>query len=91
MDANKTSQSLRNLGVGAILFGIAGGAFSWWLPFGIVMSLTGLTLGFADWVNARRRSLDFRLAITGMGISVAALALNIVVAALGMQIVTFHQ
>jgi hypothetical protein len=89
MDANKVPESLRGVSVGAIIFGIAGAAFYWWLPMGMMLSLTGLTLSFVDWVSARRRSVDFRLSIVGLVISVAALALNIVIAALGLQTLTF--
>jgi hypothetical protein len=38
---------------------------------------------------ARRQSLDNRLALIGIVLSIAALALDITIAALGLQIVTF--
>ena len=60
------------------------GGFHW-----EVSSLTGLMLGFVDGMMARRRSLDFRLSIIASVLSVAALALDIVIATLGLQTVTF--
>jgi hypothetical protein len=79
----------RSLSYGSILFGILGGAFCWWLPLGMVLSITGLLLGVVDWIDTRRRSLDHRLAVVGLLVSAAALALCIFVAALGLQTVTF--
>ncbi|HVS39342.1 MAG TPA: hypothetical protein VMS17_27540 [Gemmataceae bacterium] len=82
-------RGVRIFSVASIILGILGVAFSWWLPFGMVLGLAGLVLGFVDAVIARRRSLSFRLAIVGIVVSAAALALDMVVAALGMQTVTF--
>ena len=45
--------------------------------------------GFVDWMMARRRSVDFRLAIAATLLCVVALALDIAIAALGLQTVTF--
>lgn len=81
--------SLRGLSIASLVFGILGGVLFWWLPLGMVLSLAGLLLGFSDWSVAGRRSLDRRLSIVAILISVAALILNIVIAALGMQIWTF--
>ncbi len=81
--------SLRSLSIASLVFGILGFVFFWWLPLGMVLSLAGLLLGFSDWTVAGRRSLDRRLSIVAILISVAALILNIVIAALGMQIWTF--
>lgn len=88
-DYSQPPPGLRSLGIGSILFGILGGAFCWWLPLGMVLSITGLLLGLADWGNARRRSLNYWLSLTGMAVSLACLALDIVFAALGLQTVTF--
>jgi hypothetical protein len=87
MDSQPTTQSLRGLSVGSIAFGVLGGAFFWWVPLGMVFGLAGLILGLVDWVSARRRSADYRLAI----VAVAALALDIAVAFMGMQSVTFGE
>jgi hypothetical protein len=89
MNASKTPTTLRGLSVGSLLFGALGAVFFWWLPLGMVMSLTGLVFGFIDWTMARRRSLDYRLSIVAILLAAAALALNIVIALLGLQTVTF--
>lgn len=80
---------LRAVGTGSIIFGILGGGLCWWLPLGMVFSITGLLLGGADWANARRHSLSYRLSVAGLAISAIALALDIVIAAFGLQTVTF--
>jgi hypothetical protein len=89
MNVNPMDRTLRGVGITAIVFGLLGGALFWWLPMGIMLSITGLTLAFIDWVSARRRSSDFRLSIVGLLISAGALALCVVIAALGLQTVTF--
>ncbi len=89
MATNNQSQALRGVSLASIIFGILGGGFFWWVPLGIVFSLTGLIFGLVDSFSARRRSLDYRLSIVGLVISVATLALGIVIAALGLQTVTF--
>jgi hypothetical protein len=89
MKVNPMDRTLRGVGILAIVFGALGAAFYWWLPMGIMLSLTGLTLAFVDGVTARRRSADFRVSIVGLLISAAALALSIAIAALGLQTVTF--
>ena len=80
---------LRAVSVGSLAFGALGGALCWWLPFGIVFSMAGLLLGFIDYVSARRRSLEHRLAVVGIAISLVSLAAGFIVLALGMQLVTF--
>lgn len=87
--AEKTTQNLRGLSVASLVFGVLGGVFYWWVPLGIVWGLTGLVLGFVDCTMVRRRSLDYRLSIVAMLVSVAALALDLVIAYLGLQSVTF--
>jgi len=89
MNTSKTPTSLRGLSVTSLIFGVLGGVFFWWLPLGMVLSLTGLVLGFIDGTMARRRSLDFRLSILAIVLAGAALSLNIVIALLGLQSVTF--
>ena len=91
MDSQLTTQSLRGLSVGSIAFGVLGGAFFWWVPLGMVFGLAGLIMGLVDWVSARRRSADYRLAIVAVVVAVAALALDIAVASMGMQSVTFGE
>jgi hypothetical protein len=89
MDTSKTPESLRILSISSLIFGILGGVFYWWVPLGMVLSLTGLVFSFVDWTMARRRSLDFRLSIIALLVSVASLTLDIVIALLGLQTVTF--
>ncbi len=89
MDISKSASGLRGLCISALIFGGLGGAFYWWAPLGMVMSLTGLLLGFADLTMARRRSLNYRLSIVGILLSAATLTLAIVIACLGLQSVTF--
>jgi hypothetical protein len=89
MDTRNTTGTFRGLTVGTLFFGALGVGLYWWVPMGMVMSLVGLMSGVVDWTLARQRSLDSRLAVAGIVLSVAALALNIVVAALGWQAVTF--
>jgi hypothetical protein len=73
----------------AILFGMVGGLFFWWVPMGVVLSLAGLLFGFIDWNIVRRRSLDHSVAIIAMFISVTTFGLDLIVALLGLQTVTF--
>ncbi|HMF17963.1 MAG TPA: hypothetical protein VKE98_12190 [Gemmataceae bacterium] len=90
MDTKIQPVKLRRLSISSIVLGIVGGLFFWWVPFGMVVSMAGLTVGFVDWVSARRRSLDFRLSIAGMLISAATLALDIIIALNGWQLLTLR-
>ncbi len=89
MDSANKPESIRYISVSSLIFGVLGGASCWWLPMGMVFSITGLLFGFVDRTMARGRSLDSRLSIVGMLLSVAALSLDIVIAVLGLQTVTF--
>ena len=89
METERIAGTLRGLSVGAIVFGVLGGAFFWWVPMGMVLSLAGLLFGFVDWTNARKRSLDFRLSIAALLISATTLAFDLVIAWLGLQTLTF--
>lgn len=89
MATDSTPKTLRGLSVSSLIFGVLGGGFYWWVPLGMVFGLTGLMFGFVDWTMARRRSLDYRLSIVGVLLSVAALTLDIVIAVLGLQTWTF--
>ncbi|HTK76620.1 MAG TPA: hypothetical protein VL371_15240 [Gemmataceae bacterium] len=88
-NADKAAPTTRGLSYGSILLGILGGAFYWWVPMGIVLSLTALVLGFIDWVQSRRRSLDYRLGSVAILVGVVALTLDCVVYYLGRQTITF--
>ena len=89
MDTIQKRESFRSLSVAALIFGALGGAFYWWVPLGMVLGLTGLVFGFVDCTVARRRSLDFRLSLIAMLLSIAVLILDTVIAVLGMQTITF--
>jgi hypothetical protein len=89
MQDNMAPRWLRAFGIGSVIFGLLGAAFSWWVPLGMVLSITGLVFGFADFLETRRRSLDHRLSALGLLVSAAALTLCIVIAYLGLQTVTF--
>lgn len=89
MNNNRETQGLRSLSFGSIALGVLGAVFFWWVPLGMIMSLSGLTLGVIDWESARRRSLDRRLAVVGLLLSAAGLAVDIIIAYLGMQMITF--
>lgn len=92
MEGSKTpGEGLRRISVSSLVFAILGGAFYWWLPLGMVFSLTGLFMGIGDLTMVRRRSLDYRLSIVAIAISVAALSLDIVIAYLGLQTWTWGQ
>jgi hypothetical protein len=89
MQTKEQLQKLRGLSFSSITLGVVGGLCYWWVPFGMVLSTAGLVLGFIDWVSTRRRSLDHRLSVFGVVISAATLILDIVIALLGLQLVTF--
>jgi len=89
MATAKASPALRGLGLVTIFLAILGGGFFWWVPLGIVISLFGLILGLVKWTMVRRHSLDTRLAIAGIFLNLAALCLDIVIALLGLQTITF--
>ena len=89
METSTQPQGLRIFSIASVVFGILGGVFFWWVPLGIVLSLAGLMFGMSDAIIARRRSLTYRLAITGLLVSVVTLALGIVIFVLGLQTVTF--
>jgi hypothetical protein len=89
MNTKNDIQGLRARSFGSIALGLVGGVFFWWVPLGMVLSLSGLMFGFIDCVSARRRSLDYRLSIAGLLVCAAALALDIVIAVLGLQSITF--
>jgi hypothetical protein len=89
MATGNVPSSLRGLSICSLVFGALGGAFYWWVPLGMVLSLSGLLFGLIDGMMARRRSLDFRMSIVAIVLSAATLALGIVIALLGLQTVTF--
>jgi hypothetical protein len=91
MSTENTTQGLRGLSIFSLVAGALGGLFCWWLPLGMVLSLTGLVFGFVDLTAARRRSLDYRLSIAAIVLSVATLILNAAIAYFGLQLLTFGE
>ncbi len=89
MNTTDHPRTQRGLSILAVVFGIVGGLFFWWVPMGVVLSLAGLLFGFIDWNAARRRSLDHSLSVIAMLISVVTFGLDLIVALLGLQTVTF--
>jgi Na+/H+ antiporter NhaD/arsenite permease-like protein len=89
MQTSNQPQNLRSLTVSSIVFGLLGGAFFWFAPLGIVLSMTGMLLGIADSTIARKHSVDLRLSIAGILISAVALTIDIVIVVLGLQLWTF--
>lgn len=88
-EIKQTQPGIRWISYSSLVLGILGGACFWWVPMGIVLSLAGLLFGFVDWTVARRRSLDYRLAIAGACVSALTLAFCCAIAALGWQLLTF--
>lgn len=91
MNTTPAQRDVRVLTVTALIAAVVGGAFYWWVPLGIVASLAGLMIGFADWTRARSRSLDSRLSVLAMALAVVVLAVDIAVALLHLQTITFGQ
>jgi hypothetical protein len=56
----------------------------------MVLSITGLVMGFVGWTFARRRAAGSGLLIGGMLLSLASLFLDSVVAALGLELLKFQ-
>jgi hypothetical protein len=73
----------------SIALGVLGAACYWWVPTGIVLSLAGLVIGFVGWVRSRPRHLSFGLGTAAFIVCVLALALDLTIAALGMETIRF--
>jgi hypothetical protein len=89
MATYKTPARTRGLGLASLIFGILGLATWWWTPFGVVLSLAGLLIGFAGWVVASRNASNLRLMVIGTLVSLAVLVLDLIVAANGWEIIRF--
>jgi hypothetical protein len=90
METYKAPVNVRVLGIASLLFGLLGGAFSWWTPLGMVLSITGLMMGFVGWTFARRKAAGYGLLVGGMLLSLASLILGGAVAALGLEFIKFQ-
>jgi hypothetical protein len=80
---------IRPIAIGSVVLALLGGGFYWWTPLGIVLSITGLLMGFVAWLNTPPRSGMRRLAVAGTLLSVAALALDVAIALQGLELVQF--
>jgi hypothetical protein len=89
MKTYKAPVRTRGIGIAALIFGLLGGAFYWWTPLGMILSLTGLLMGFVGGTTAPRKSTGLGLSIAGMLVSLAALTLNCVIAGLGLELIEF--
>jgi hypothetical protein len=87
MESYKVPVRTRSLGIASLTFGLLGGAFYWWTPLGIVLSLTGLLMGLVGWTMARRATAGFGLSVAGMLLSLATLILDWVIAGLGLELI----
>jgi hypothetical protein len=90
METYKVPVRTRGLGIASVLFGLLGGVFAWWTSLGMVLSLTGLVMGFVGWTMARRMSTGFGLSVVGMLLSLATLILDSVIAARGLELIRLH-
>jgi hypothetical protein len=89
MATYNTSVTTRGLGIVTLVLGILGAAFYWWVPLGIILSLSGLILGlFACFIGTPRLS-GYGAALAGLLVSIADLALDVIIAFLGLQMITF--
>jgi hypothetical protein len=77
------------VGVAALIFGIVGLAFFWWVPFGQVLALAGLVLGFIGWMMARRGTPDLGVTIAATILCAAILAFDLFIAFRGMELIQF--
>jgi hypothetical protein len=70
-----------------VVFGVLGFGFYWWVPLGVVLSLTGLMMGIIDWVDSSRLGGRTGLILAGLLISEAGLAFDLFVAVRGLEII----
>jgi hypothetical protein len=90
MESYNVPLNMRDVGIASLVFGFLGGAFYWWTPLGMVLSLCGLVMGFVGWTLAGRRAAGFGLLIVGILLSVVTLILDSVIAGLGLELVKFN-
>jgi hypothetical protein len=69
----------------SVALGVLGLALFWWVPFGMVVALTGLLFGAVGWVRSTHTGITPASAIVGTLFCLAVLALDIVVAAVGLE------
>jgi hypothetical protein len=79
----------RGLGIVSLFAGGLGLVFYWWVPFGIVLGLAGLTFGCAGWIMAPHQPRVIGLALAGLFLSTVALLADVLVALGGTEAVKF--
>ena len=77
----------RSLGIAAVVLGVLGFACYWWVPLGMVLSLTGLMLAIIGWVSSSRLGSSTGLVVAAFILCAAALALDVLVAVRGWEII----
>ncbi|HEV3119834.1 MAG TPA: hypothetical protein VGY58_22430 [Gemmataceae bacterium] len=81
------SRRSKALGIAAVVFGLLGFAFYWWVPLGMVLSLTGLMLAVIGWISGPHFASNAGWVFAGLLISAAALALDLFIAVQGLEII----
>jgi hypothetical protein len=89
MDTSNPPLNLRSFGITSVVLGLLGGALCWWAPLGVVVSICGFLTGFIGWSYSRRGTVEHRLLVGGMLVSLATLLLCCIVAALGLEFIRF--
>jgi hypothetical protein len=87
MEMGSVSGRARSLGIASLVFGLLGFGFYWWVPLGMVLSLTGMMMAIVGWVSSSPRGGRAALIIVGFLISAAAMALDLFVAIRGLEII----
>jgi hypothetical protein len=77
----------RGLGILTLILAFLGFVFYWWTPFGMIVSLAGLTLGVVGLVAASGRARNLGWLIAGTVLSAAAVALNLFIAISGLELI----
>jgi hypothetical protein len=84
----RTVPNARQIALLSWILSALGLAFYWWNPMGIVLSLCALLAGFIGCVSARRQG-SMTLALVGLFVALAVLALDCWVAASGLATLQF--
>jgi hypothetical protein len=81
----------RVLGLVSVALGILGLVFYWWVPFGIMLALAGIMLGFSSWVLRPHQPRLIGLTLGGLLLSAVALGADLFIAMGGLELVKFGQ